>query len=138
MVVYILKNEGFKLKRNNNFNPYHKKRIVTRNLSNKEKNILIKKNPQFGEIICRCEHTTKGEVVNAIHSRIPALTIDAIKRRTRTGMGRCQSGFCLPKIAQIIAQETDIPIEEILKNEKESNLFIGKTKCLLEDKYDKN
>ena len=53
-------------------------------------------------------------------------------------MGRCQSGFCLPKIAQIIAQETGIPIEEILKNEEKSNLFIGRAKCLLENKYDKN
>jgi len=138
MVVDILKNEGLKLEGKKNFDPHNKKRIATKNLSNEEKKKLIEKNPQYGEIVCRCELITKGEVINAIHSKIPALNIDAIKRRTRAGMGRCQSGFCLPKIAQIIAQETGIPIEEILKNEEKSNLFIGRAKCLLEDKYDKN
>jgi len=138
MVVDILKNEGLKLERKKNFNPHNKKRIVTTNLSNEEKNKLIEKNPQYGEIVCRCELITKGEIINEIHSKIPALNIDAIKRRTRAGMGRCQAGFCLPKIAQIIAQETGIPIEKILKNEEKSYLFIGRAKCLLEDKYDKN
>jgi len=138
MVVDILKNEGLKLEKKSNFNPYQKKKIITKNLSNEEKNKLIEKNPQYGEIVCRCELITKGEIVNSIHSKIPALNIDAIKRRTRAGMGRCQSGFCLPKIAQILAQETDIPLEKILKNDKESNLFLGKAKCLLDDNYDKN
>ena len=138
MTIDILKNEGLKLEVKNNFNPYNKKKIVTRELSNEEKKKLIKENPQYGEIVCRCEQITKGEVVDAIHSKIPALSIDAIKRRTRAGMGRCQGGFCLPNIVKILAQETDIPIEKILKNEGGSDLFIGRAKCLLEDKYDEN
>lgn len=138
MTISILKNEGLKLEAKNNFDPYNKKKIVTRDLSNEEKKKLIEKNPQYGEIVCRCEQVTKGEVVDAIHSKIPALSIDAIKRRTRAGMGRCQGGFCLPNIVKILAQETDIPIEKILKNEGGSDLFIGRAKCLLEDKYDEN
>ena len=138
MTISILKNEGLKLEAKNNFNPYNKKKIVIRDSSSEEKKKLIEKNPQYGEIVCRCEQVTKGEVVDAIYSKIPALSIDAIKRRTRAGMGRCQGGFCLPNIVKILAQETDIPIEDILKNEEGSDLFIGRAKCLLEDKYDEN
>ena len=64
--------------------------------------------------------------------------MDAIKRRTRAGMGRCQGGFCLPRIINILSRETNTPIEHILKNDQYSNLFIGKAKCLLREKNDKN
>jgi len=138
MIIDILKNEGLKLEVKNNFNPYNKKKIVTRELSNEEKKKLIKENSQYGEIVCRCEQITKGEVVDAIHSKIPALSIDAIKRRTRAGMGRCQGGFCLPNIIKILAQETDMPIDKILKNEEGSDLFVGKAKCLLKGRYNEN
>jgi glycerol-3-phosphate dehydrogenase len=138
MVINILKNNGLKLEEKTDYNPNNEKKIIFRHLNNEQKNELIKKNPDYGKIICRCEKITKGEVLDAIHSSIPALNMDAIKRRTRTGMGRCQGGFCLPNIIKIISEETGIPIENILKNDKDSNLFIGKTKCLLKDKYDKN
>jgi glycerol-3-phosphate dehydrogenase len=136
MVVQILKKDGLKLEKKSDYNPYNKKKIVIRNLNDEEKNDIIKNNPDYGEIICRCEQITKGEVLDAIHPPLPALNIDSIKRRTRIGMGRCQGGFCLPNIVKIISDETDISGEDILKNNNDSNLFIGKSKCLIDDKYD--
>ena len=97
-----------------------------------EKKKRIAKNPLYGKVVCRCEQVTEGEVVDAIHSPIPALSVDAVKRRTRAGMGRCQGSFCLPRIAKIIAREANIPVEEVVKNSENSKLFVGKAKCLLE------
>ena len=132
MVVDIIKANGFILEEKSNFNPYNNEKIVFRNLNNHQKNELIKTNPDYGKIVCRCEQITRGEVLDAINSKIPALTLDAIKRRTRTGMGRCQGGFCLPNIINIIVEETGESVENILKNEENSNLFIGKSKSLIE------
>ena len=138
MVVDILKKEGLSLDKKNNFNPVRKKPVVMHELSIDQRKKMIKKNPLYGRIVCRCEHITEGEIVDAINSPLPALNIDAIKRRTRAGMGRCQSGFCLPRVAKILARETGKPIEEIRKNSEGSSLFIGKAKCLLEGKNGKN
>ncbi len=138
MVIKLLNNKGLELEEKNNFNPYNDNRIAFRYLNNKEKNEMIKKNSDYGEIICRCEGITKGEVLDAIRSTIPALNIDSIKRRTRAGMGRCQGAFCLPNIVNILTEETGINVEDILKNEDGSNLFIGKSKCIINDKNDKN
>lgn len=138
MIINILKNIGLKLEEKSDFNLCNNKKIVFRDLNDEEKNNLIKKNSNYGKIICRCEQITKGEVLDAIHSKIPSINLDSIKRRTRVGMGRCQGGFCLPNIVKIIAEETKIKGEDILKNEKGSNLFIGKSKCLINDKNDEN
>ncbi len=128
-VVEILKNEGLVLVEKKDFNPTRKHRIpILRELSMEDKNRLIEKNPSYGKIICRCEQVSEGEIIDAIHSPIPATTIDAIKRRTRAGMGRCQGGFCLPKIAGILSRETGIPLEDIMKENKGSYLFSGRTR----------
>ncbi len=131
MVLSILKDEGLEMRENKNFNPYRKKPVIFRELSNGEKEKLIEQNPLYGKIVCRCEQVTEGEVVDVIHSPVPALNVDAVKRRTRAGMGRCQGAFCLPRIARIISRETGVPMEEIVKNSEHSNLFVGKAKCLL-------
>ncbi len=133
MVAEILRKEGLVMEKKENFNPYRKKPVVFRELSIEERKKLIEKNPLYGKVVCRCEEVTEGEIVDAIHSNPPARSIDAIKRRTRAGMGRCQGGFCLPHIAKILARELKIPMEEVVKNGKNSNLFIGRTKCLLEE-----
>lgn len=74
-------------------------------LSDSEKQALICQNPAYGNVICRCEMITEGEILDAIHRPLGATTTDGIKRRTRAGMGRCQSGFCLPKVVEILARE---------------------------------
>ncbi len=97
-------------------------------LSIEEKNALIAKDPSFGKIVCRCEQITEGEILRAIRSNPPAKDIDGVKRRTRSGMGRCQGGFCQPQIAELIAKERKIPMTEVSKKGKGSALLTGVTK----------
>ena len=92
-------------------------------LSNKERNDLIRKDPEFGEIVCRCELVTKAEVKEAI--RRGARTLDGIKFRTRTQMGRCHGSFCTMKIMSIMAEELKIPYEAISKRGKGTELIKG-------------
>lgn len=132
MVINILKNEGLPMNEKQDFNPCRKKPVVFRELGNEEKKKIMEKNSLYGRIVCRCEQVTEGEIVDAIHAPIPALSMDAIKRRTRAGMGRCQGAFCLPRVARILARETGIPLERVVKNIEDSYLFVGKAKCLLE------
>lgn len=131
MVLGILKEQGLEMREKKDFNPRREKPVIFRELSNREKERAIERNPLYGKIVCRCEQVTEGEVVDAIHSPIPALSVDAVKRRTRAGMGRCQGSFCLPRVASIIARETGIEMEEVVKNSDNSNLFVGRAKCLL-------
>jgi glycerol-3-phosphate dehydrogenase len=89
---------------------------------------VIKENPYYGEIVCRCEGTSKGEIIDAINSPIPTYTVDGIKRRVRAGMGRCQGGFCLPTVMKIISEETGLPMTAITKKGNSSNLVVEETK----------
>jgi glycerol-3-phosphate dehydrogenase len=77
-------------------------------------------------VICRCEHVTEGEIVRAIHGPIPARNLDAVKRRTRAGMGRCQGGFCGPRVVAILARELGVPVTAITKKGPGSELFAGR------------
>lgn len=88
--------------------------------SDEERHRLIKANPAYGNVICRCEMVTEGEIMNAIHRTLGAVTTDGIKRRTRAGMGRCQSGFCNPRVVEILARELQIDESEIRKSGKDS------------------
>lgn len=93
-----------------------------------QKNNIIKNNKDFGEIICRCEEVTKGEILEALRTNPKATDLDGVKRRTRAQMGRCQGGFCMPYITEIIANELKINIEDVTKNGLGSNLITSKTK----------
>ena len=97
-------------------------------LTTEQKNELIKEDGRYGKIVCRCERITEGEIVRAIKTNPPALNVDAIKRRTRSGMGRCQGGFCQPQIAEIIARELNIPLLSVTKHGKGSELLTGRSK----------
>ena len=97
-------------------------------LSTEEQKELIKSNSLFGHIICRCETITEAEIVDAIHRPLGARTIDGVKMRTRAGMGRCQGGFCSPKVAEILARELNVSLENITKKGQESYILVGKTK----------
>ncbi len=125
LVVNIIGNKE-DLKRNENFDACNPKKINFQSLSIREKKELMRKNPDFGEIVCRCETITKGELLNAINNPLGVKTMDGIKRRCRAGMGRCQGGFCMPKIVKILRKEYKIKEKDILKNESNSNLFFGK------------
>lgn len=94
----------------------------------KERNELIRKNPAYGRIVCRCEMISEGEILDAIHRPLGATTMDGIKRRTRAGMGRCQAGFCTPKTMEILERELKIRQEEITKNGAGSEMIVGRNK----------
>ncbi|KJU72143.1 NAD(P)/FAD-dependent oxidoreductase [Clostridium baratii] len=126
-VVKILNGCGLELKENKNFNP-RREEIVFMELSAEEKAEVIKKDPRYGKIICRCESITEGEIVNAIHRSFGSITLDGVKRRCRPGMGRCQGGFCGPKVQEIIARELNIPMEDIYQEKDGSYILVGKTK----------
>jgi len=84
-------------------------------LDPEEQNELIRKNPAYGKIVCRCETVTEGEIEDAIDRPLGARTLDGVKRRTRAGMGRCQAGFCTPRIMEILSSKLGIPMEEVKK-----------------------
>ena len=90
-----------------------------------ERNKMIRRNPAYGNIICRCEMVTEGEIIDAIRRPLGAKSLDGVKRRTRAGMGRCQSGFCSPKVMEILARELVKPIEEITKSGRNSKIIEG-------------
>ena len=111
-----------------------KRRAIPRlaEMTETERDKLIKQNPDYGKIVCRCEEISRGEILDAIHAPIPALSLDAIKRRVRPGMGRCQGGFCSPVITQIIHEETGLPLTKITKASENSPLLTGMSKAHLE------
>lgn len=93
-----------------------------------ERNRLIAENPAYANVICRCELVTEGEILAAIHRPLGATTLDGVKRRTRAGMGRCQSGFCSPKVVEILARELHKDIGEITKSGEGSAFLTGHNK----------
>lgn len=93
-----------------------------------ERNELIRRNPAYGNIVCRCESVSEGEILDAIHRPLGARSLDGIKRRTRAGMGRCQAGFCTPKQMDILSRELGIPLEDIVKSGKDAKILCGPTK----------
>ena len=94
-------------------------------MTNEEKNALIKKNSDYGKIICKCENITLGEIKDAINRPIRPQTLDGIKRRVRPGMGRCQGGFCNDKVAMILAKENNVDITEIAKEKSNGKYVLG-------------
>lgn len=127
MTIEMLKKYK-KVEKNLDFNPIRKGIPVLREMSDEERDRLIKKNPDYGVIVCRCEEVSKGEVLDALRSPLTVPTIDGIKKRVRPGMGRCQGGFCSPLIAKIIHEETGLPLEEVKKSSKEAVVTYGPTK----------
>ena len=97
-------------------------------ISLSERQAFIQEHPLYGRIICRCETITEGEIVDAIHMPIPPVSIDGVKRRCGTGMGRCQGGFCGPRVLDILCRETGLKPEEVTQDKAGSYILIGNTK----------
>ena len=116
------------LNKNDSFNPRIRKPIRFIELTDDEKNEVIKKDKRYGNIICRCETVTEGEIVDAINRNVGATSVDAVKRRVRAGMGRCQGGFCMPKVVEILARELGQDMTEVVKDGKNSEILTEKTK----------
>ena len=119
------------LEENPDFDGTRKGILNPASLSPEERTALIRENPAYGRVICRCETVTEGEILDAIH-RVPgARSLDGVKRRTRAGMGRCQGGFCSPRVMEILARELGVPMSEITKSGGNSRLIVGTSKDTL-------
>lgn len=127
MVADILK-EKLNLEENPNFIGTRKGILDPNTLSLEERNQLIKEQPAYGNIICRCEMITEGEIIDAIRRPLGAKSLDGVKRRTRAGMGRCQAGFCSPKTMEILERELNLSMFDITKAGGESNMVLGLVK----------
>ncbi len=127
-VAEMLENMGLELTENKNFDPIRAPKHDFREATIEQKAEIIKKDSSYGRIICRCETVSEGEILDAIRSNPPALTVDAVKRRTRSGMGRCQGGFCGTYVMELIAKERGVAFEEVTKSGGESKIVVGKTK----------
>lgn len=127
MVADILQ-EKMGLEKKENFVGTRKGILDPKTLSKEERSKLIQENPAYGNIICRCEMITEGEIIDAIRRPIGAKSLDGVKRRTRAGMGRCQSGFCSPRTMEILARECHMDMFDITKSGGKSNIVVGTNK----------
>jgi len=138
MVVGIVKEELPGLEEKDDFDPYEQEIPKFRHMSHKQRMKLIEKDSNYGEIICRCESITKGEILDAIRQPVGARTVNAIKRRVRPGAGRCQGGFCGPKVVEILSEELGIPKTEVKLEKDNSKIIVEKTKESLQKEVTDN
>ena len=94
-------------------------------LTKEQRDALIRENPAYGAVVCRCEMITEGEILDAVNRPLGAKSLDGVKRRTRAGMGRCQGGFCTPKTMQILARERGMDFCEVTKSGGTSRMIAG-------------
>ncbi len=126
--VAALLQKEMDLKKKDHFISARKGRLNPNALSFAERNALIRKQPAYGNIICRCEMISEGEILEAVRRPLGAKSLDGVKRRTRSGMGRCQGGFCSPKVMEILAREQQTGLQEITKSGGSSKLLAGTNK----------
>ena len=122
---------GVSLKEKEDYNPYRPKPERFTDFSKAELDKKIIENAAWANIICRCETISEKEIVDAIHAPVGANTVDGVKFRCRPGMGRCQGGFCRPRVIDILSRELKLPIQAICKNNPETKYLVGKTKDMV-------
>lgn len=132
-VADILKKAGLDAMPNKNFIEEREGIPSFKNASQEEKVALIKKDSRYGQIICRCEMITEGEIVASIKCPLGAVDLDGVKRRTRAGMGRCQAGFCSPRVTEILSRELNVPMVSITKRGGTSYILDSKTRATVSD-----
>ena len=126
-IAWTIKDQ-YNLSAKDKFIPLRKDILDPKTLSVEERNDLIRREPAYGTIVCRCESVTEGEILDAIRRPLGARTLDGVKRRTRAGMGRCQAGFCSPKVMDILCRELGMSMEEVRKSGASSYIVAGRTK----------
>ncbi len=127
------KAQGAPLERDPGWNPKHEEKPIFRRMSREEQDALIQKDPSYGRIICRCEGITEGEILQAIHSSVPPTSVDGIKRRTRAGMGRCQGGFCQPRVLELLAREQNREWTDITLKGRGSSILLANNRPLAQN-----
>lgn len=126
MVAGLLEELGQTLAPKPHWNGHRENPRAFREMSDEQKNALIQADPAYGKIVCRCETVSEGEIRDAIRRNPPACDLDGVKRRTRSGMGRCQGGFCSPNVMKIIAREQGMRVEDVTKSGGGSYIVTGK------------
>jgi glycerol-3-phosphate dehydrogenase len=126
--VELLVGQGRCVTIRENFNPVRKPIPHLAGMSDEERNALIRQNPNYGLIVCRCEEVSKGEILDSLRRPVPCDTLDGVKRRVRPGGGRCLGSFCGPVVLQLIAQEKRIPLDEVTKSGPGSEILRGPVK----------
>ncbi len=127
-VVDLLEDAGEKLEVRRDWDPLRPARPRFREMNHEERAVLVQSDPRYGRIVCRCEYVTEGEIIAEIHAPIPARNYDAIKRRTWCGTGRCQGGFDMPRVAEILCEELGLSMTEVTKKGRGSEFLIRRTK----------
>ena len=127
-VADMIKQAGYELEENADFNPIRKPMHYFRDATIEQKNEIIKNDSSYGKIVCRCETVTEGEILEAIRTNPRPNDLDGVKRRTRAQMGRCQGGFCMPYIVELLAKERSIPYDAVTKCGGNSVINVSKTK----------
>ena len=123
IVLEDFEKKNRKLEVRQDYQPREKPKTLFRKLPPDEKRRLIEREPSFGKIVCRCETITEGEILEALDSPVMPASIEAIKRRTRAGMGRCQGGFCQPRVIEILAKKLGRDWSEINFSEQGTNFL---------------
>ena len=130
-VIDFLELLGVELNVKDDYNPIRPKPERFKDFSKEELDSKIQEDPTWANIICRCETIPEKEILNAIHSPLGATTVDGVKFRCRPGMGRCQGGFCRPRVMEILARELKIPYEKVTKRGEDTRILLSKTKEIL-------
>jgi glycerol-3-phosphate dehydrogenase len=123
----IINKAGLEFKPNEKF-VGSRKIVRMKELPEDEKRRLIKENPAYGLIVCRCQQISEGEILDALHRPLPCISLDGVKRRCTPGMGRCQGGFCGPKVHNLISQELNKPPSEVDLDRRGMYIVTGPTK----------
>lgn len=125
-LVHLLEDAGLPLTQKANWNGTRSNPRAFADMNDLEKDSFIKNHPEYGKIVCRCEMISEGEILAAIRTNPSAMDIDSVKRRTRSGMGRCQGGFCGPYVMELLSKELGIPMEQVTKNGSTSRMLLGR------------
>ena len=128
MTLDVLRKSGTAVEPRSSFNPVRRDIPSVKDLSDEQRSRLVAADPAYGEILCRCEEVSKGEIRDALRSPVPATTVDGIKRRVRAGAGRCHGGFCLPRVISLMSREMGIDVVDINKKGDGSAVLFAETK----------
>ncbi len=126
-LVGLMGEAGLALEKKSDFK-CERHRVRFRELPEAERAAVVEANPSYGRVICRCETITEGEILDAIHSPIPPRSVDGVKRRAGAGLGRCQGGFCGPRVVELLCRELNISPKDMLQDRAGSYMLIEETK----------
>ena len=123
----LLRGAGLELRRKDGF-VFFRRRLRFKELSQEEREDLVAMYPEYGRVICRCETVTEGEILACLRTPIPPVSVDGVKRRVNAGMGRCQGGFCAPRVVEILSRELGITPGEVVQDRAGMRFLFNETK----------